>query len=143
MPIFEEGYTDRRDDSSPFVLSPFRAQLAHDLETVFVNLEEFGERRTVRVDGKTYQNIPILLDEGVEVPHKNPKVTRTDYSKGLNKGTVRLYCARSDLGGHLPEVGETVELESTKRQDFWIRYDVETSGCEEGMLTLLLKKVDE
>ena len=110
---------------------------------IFVNPDEFGERRTVRVDGETYQNIPILLDEGVEVPHKNYKVMRTDYSKGLNKGTVRLYCSRSDLGGHLPEVGETLELESTKRRGFWIKYDVEASGCEEGMLTILLKKVEE
>lgn len=124
-------------------MSPFRAQLERDIEMIFTSKEEFGESRAVRYAGKIYENISIVLDEGVEVPHKNYKVMRTDYSKGLVKGTARLYCSKAALGGRQPEVGETLELESQRRRGFWYKYTVEAGGCEEGLLTLLLKQVDE
>lgn len=151
MAIFEDW--DSRDGSSvvtdsknrPSVPQPttFRAQLEVDSQQVFLNLMEFGEERTLRVDGEVYEKVAVILDEGVTVPHKNYKVMKTDYSKGLMKDTVRLYCLRSDLGGRKPEVDEVMEIESDKRRGFWHKYTVEESRCEEGMLTLLLKKVDE
>lgn len=124
-------------------MSPFRAQLAVDSAEVFLNPDEFGESRTVRYDGEVYKDISILLDEGVSVPHHNYKIMKTDHSKGLMKDQARLYCQRSDLGGKQPEVDDVLEIESDKRRGFWHKYTVEASGCEEGMLTILLKKVDE
>lgn len=124
-------------------LSPFRAQLAADNAQVFLNAGEFGQTRTVRYDGEVYEDIDIVLDEGLEVTHHNYKIMKTDHSKGLLKDQVRLYCQRADLGGHLPEVEDVLELESAKRRGFWIKYEVELAKCEEGMLDLLLKKVDE
>lgn len=140
MPLFSaiSTYTPGADCKSMF-----RAQLEHDIEKIFTNPEEFGESRTVRYDGETYEDISIVLDEGVEIPHKNYKVMRTDYSKGLVKGTARLYCSKEALGGHQPEVGEAMAIESQRSRGFWHRYTVEESGCEEGMLTLFLKKVEE
>lgn len=137
MAVFEPGAYQ------PPELSAFRKQLEADSTGVFLNSDEFGQVRTVRYDGEVYENISIVLDEGVEVPHHNNKIMKTDHSKGLLKGQTRLYCQRADLGGHLPEVEDCLELESEKRQGFWIKYTVAESGCDEGMLNLLLKKVDE
>lgn len=124
-------------------VSPFRAQLAADNARVFLNPDEFGETRTVRYDNEVYEDISIVLDEGIETPHHNYKIMKTDHSKGLMKEQARLYCQRSDLGGKKPEVDDVLEIESDRRRGFWHKYTVAESGCEEGMLTLLLKKVDE
>ncbi len=124
-------------------MSPFREQLAADNAQVFLNLAEFGEARSVKYDGEVYKDVNVVLDEGLEVARNNIKLMKTDHSQGLYKGQVRMFCQRKALGGKLPEIGKSLEIESERHNGFWRKYTIEESGCDEGMLTLLLKRVSE
>ncbi len=137
MALFEPTARDGKP------LSPFREQLAADNAQVFLNPAEFGEARSVRYDGEVYKDVNVVLDEGLEAARNNITLMKTDHSQGLYKGQVRMFCQRKELGGKQPEIGKTLEIESERRNGFWRKYTIEESGCDEGMLTLLLKRVDE
>ena len=38
----------------------FQAWAERDIRSVFLNTEEMAERRTIRYDGVTYENIPVV-----------------------------------------------------------------------------------
>lgn len=123
--------------------SSFRAQLEADSLQVFLNPEEFGERRSVRYDGTVYEDIPVVLAEGGELERHNTRIMKTDHAQSLYKSKVRLFCRAADLGGKTPEFGAAVELESRKKNGFWLKYTVESAARDEGVVDLLLRKVDE
>jgi hypothetical protein len=123
--------------------SAFRALLERDNAEIFLNLEEFGERRTVRYDGESYEEIPVVLDEAMQTARYNIKHLKSDYGQGLHKGAVRLHCMRRDLGNKLPEQGMPLEIESERRNGFFRKYEILESRCDEGMLTVTLERVDE
>jgi hypothetical protein len=124
-------------------IGAFRRFLAKDNEVVFLNLKEFGENRTVRYDGTDYEEIPVVLDEIMQFARYDIKQMKTDHSQGLHKGSVRLHCRRSDLGGKLPEQGNSLSIESEKKNGFFRKYEILESRCDEGMLTVTLERVDE
>lgn len=123
--------------------SSFRAQLEADCLQVFLNPEEFGETRSVRCDGTVYEDVPVVLAESGELERHNTRIMKTDHAQGLYKGKTRLFCRVADLGGRTPEFGATVELESRKKNGFWIKYTVESAARDEGVADLLLRRVDE
>ena len=80
----------------------FKDMLTSDIHDVFLNLEEFAELRTVRYDGETYQDIPVVLEGPV---NEEREQLRDDHIQGLHRVSAVLHCAESDLGGKLPRQG--------------------------------------
>lgn len=121
----------------------FRQQLERDLTEVFLDLETFGESVTVRLEGEVFRDIPGVRDTDGGLGHNNTKRMRTDKSQGLSRWDETLYCAKAALGGRRPEPGQRVEIESRVRPGFFVRYTVEDSREDEGMLSIGLKRVDD
>ena len=42
-------------------MSGFKDMVADDVHAVFLNLDEFAQKRTIRYDGEEYQDIPIVF----------------------------------------------------------------------------------
>jgi hypothetical protein len=136
-----EDETAEEGEEEP--LSPFRACLARELGDAFLNLQEFGEKRTIRYDGVDYEDIPVVLDQTGLQNRYDIKQMKTDYSQGLLKSVTRLFCRQSDLDGQLPEEGMSLGIESLRQKGFFYRYTISTSALDEGMITLELKEIDE
>ena len=84
----------------------FKEQMREDM-SLFLNLEEFAELRTVRYDGETYQDIPVVLEGPV---NEEREQLRDDHVQGLHRVSAVLHCAESDLGGKLPRQGCPLQL---------------------------------
>ena len=42
----------------------FKDMLTDDIHNVFLNVDEFAEKRTVEYDGERYEDIPIIQGKG-------------------------------------------------------------------------------
>ena len=60
----------------------FKDMLTSDIHDVFLNLEEFAELRTVRYDGESYQDIPVVLEGPV---NEEREQLRDDHIQGLHR----------------------------------------------------------
>ncbi len=111
-------------------MSGFKDMVAADNINVFLNFEEFAEKRTVIYDGVTYDGpdhngIPIVLSG---LKEKDRRQLVSDHVQGLYLVSSVLHCAIEDLGGNQPEIRE---------------FYVASSVCEIGMLRIELEAIDE
>ncbi len=120
-------------------MKTFQDFLKGDLSRVFLNLDELAQRRTLRYDGETYRDIPVVLTGPEEQAHRQ---LRSDRAQGLYLVTAILHCAQADLGGALPEKGQRIHV-SDPESDFFREYYVASSSCELGMLHVELEELDE
>ena len=123
----------------------FKDCIAADVHGVFLNPDEFSERRTIIYDGETYEDTPVSVQEFEE--NDRPRVTApgsgrsgTDSASGLYLATHILYAAHSDFGGGIPEQGKHLKIKS-QDSDYFREYDIVSSGCEMGMLRIELRAV--
>lgn len=122
-------------------MSGFKDMVSLDNEKVFLNLEEFGEKRTVIYDGGTYQDISIILS-GLKEQDRNQ--TSSDHAQGLYRVTSELYLRVSDLGGRQPEKGQKIKINNKEGGGgFFRHFFVASSVCEMGMLLVELEGIDE
>lgn len=122
-------------------MSGFKDMVAEDVHSVFLNLDEFGEKRTIRYDGEEYANIPIVLSGAKEQARKQ---LQDDHVQGLYLVTTVLHCAVDDLGGNQPEKGMRVWINDREGGGgFFREFRVVTSVCEMGMLRVELEAIDE
>ena len=122
-------------------MSSFQEAVAQDVHGVFLNMEEFAQRRTVRYDGQEYQDIPIVLSDRKEEARRQ---LQSDHVQGLYRVSAVLYCARSDLGGNQPEQGARLSVNNREGGGGYFRsFYVAASGCEMGMLRVELEAMDE
>ena len=121
-------------------MSKFKEQVRRDIHKVFLNTSEFAEERTVRYDGETYEDIPIVLEGPVE---KEREQLKDDHVQGLHLVTATLYCAKEDLGGKLPKQGKTIEIATREGGKFFRKYFIAASACNMGMLHVELEELDE
>ena len=84
-------------------MSGFKDMVARDNFGVFLNCDEFAEKRTVKYDGATYEDIPIVLSG---LKEKDRRQLMSDHAQGLYIVSSVLHCALSDLGGVQPERGQ-------------------------------------
>ena len=77
-------------------MSGFKDMVARDNFGVFLNCDEFAEKRTVKYDGATYEDIPIVLSG---LKEKDRRQLMSDHAQGLYIVSSVLHCALSDLGG--------------------------------------------
>lgn len=122
-------------------MSSFKDMVAADNADVFLNLDEFAERRTIVYDGVTYQDIPIVLSG---LKEKDRRQLVSDHIQGLYLVSSILHCAESNLGGHQPEKGQRIRINDEEGGGgFFREFYVVSSVCEMGMLRVELGAVDE
>lgn len=115
--------------------------VAADNARVFLNLDEFAERRTIRYDGEEYQDIPIVLSG---LKEKDRRQLQSDHVQGLFLVASVLHCAAADLGGKQPEKGARLSINDREGSGgFFREFYVAASVCELGMLRVELEAVDE
>ena len=122
-------------------MSGFKDMVADDVHAVFLNLDEFAEKRTIRYDGEEYQDIPIVLS-GLEEQER--RQLQSDHVQGLYLVSSVLHCALSDLGGNQPEKGMRIQINNREGGGgFFREFYVASSVCEMGMLRVELEAIDE
>ncbi len=121
-------------------MSGFKDRVARDIHKVFLNVDRFAEKRTVRYDGEVYEDIPIVLTGPVD---KDREQLKDDHVQGLHLVTATLYCAKEDLGGKLPKQGKTIEIATREGGKFFKKYFIAASACSMGMLHVELEELDE
>lgn len=68
----------------------FKDMLADDIRDVFLNLDEFAEKRTVEYDGERYEDIPAVLSG---LKEKDRRQLMSDHVQGLYLVSSVLHCA--------------------------------------------------
>ena len=114
-------------------MSGFKDMVADDVHAVFLNLDEFAEKRTIRYDGEEHQDIPIVLS-GLKEQERRQLPVRPcsrDSTSCHPCSTVPL----SDLGGNQPEKGMRIQINNREGGGgFFREFYVASSVCEMGML---------
>lgn len=120
----------------------FKDMIGEDIANVFLNTDEFAEIRTVKYNGKVYEDIPIVLTKAKEM--KRP-VTVNDHAEGIHKVTATVHISLSDLNGVIPEQKQAICINDGEAlgKPFFRKYNILTSDCEMGMLVLELEAFDE
>ena len=72
-------------------MSNFKDMVIADNAKVFMNINEFAEKRTVIYDGVTYTDIPIVL-KGLKQEDRAQTVASGDHSQGIFLVSSVLHC---------------------------------------------------
>lgn len=122
-------------------MSGFKDMVARDTQAVFLNLDEFAEKRTIKYDGATYEDILIVL-AGLKEQDRRQLVS--DHAQGLYLVSSVLHCAIDDLGGNQPEKGQRIKINDEEGGGgFFREFYIASSVCEMGMLRVELEAIDE
>lgn len=122
-------------------MSGFKDMVVADNQSVFLNLGEFAEKRTIKYDGEVYEDIPIVL---TGMKEKDRRQLMRDHAQGLYLVSSVLHCAMSDLGGKQPEKGTRIKINDREGGGgFFREFYVAASVCEIGMLRVELEAIDE
>ena len=120
-------------------MSGFKDMVAADVKSVFLNADEFAEKRTIRYDGDTFVDVPIVLS-GLE--EKDRRQLVSDHVQGLFLVSTVLHCAVSDLNGKQPEKGMRIAINDCEGGGgFFREFYVASSTCEMGMLSVELEAI--
>ena len=119
----------------------FKDMVAADIHRVFLNPNEFAEKRTICYDGDIFADIPVVFS-GLEEKDRRQMVR--DHVQGLFLVSAVLHCAVSDLGGKQPEKGMRISINNREGGGgFFQEFYVASSICEMGMLRVELEAIDE
>ncbi|MCQ4735163.1 hypothetical protein [Anaerotruncus colihominis] len=122
-------------------MSGFKDMVTTDIHNVFLNTNEFAEKRTVEYDGERYVDIPIVLSG---LKEQERRQIQSDHVQGLYLVSAVLHCARSDLGGNQPEKGQRIRINGQEGGGgFFREFYVASSICELSMLRVELEAIDE
>lgn len=115
--------------------------VAGDNLTVFLNDNDFAEKRTIKYNGGTYVDIPVLI---TKLKEKDRRQLVTDHVEGLYLVTTVLHCSLDDIGGYLPEKGQRISINDQEGgEGYFYRYKVSSSGVSMGMVRAELEAYDE
>lgn len=118
----------------------FKDMVKADIHRTFLNIDEFGEKRTIVYDDESYADVPVVI---TGVKEKDRRVLVSDHVQGLYLAHCVLHCALSDVGGILPEKGMRIQISKSEGSSFFQEFRIGTSTLEMGMLRLELEAVDE
>lgn len=126
-------------------MSGFKDMLRADNTNVFMNLNEFAEKRTIIYDGVTYTDIPVVLTGRKEQDRAQlRKIRNDDYTQGLYLVSSVLHCKVSDLNDNQPEKGQRIKINHKEGGGgYFSEFYVISSVCEAGMLRVGLEAIDE
>ncbi len=85
----------------------FKEQLFRDINNVFINPEEFGEKHTV--DGR----IMNVIVDNAEIIERSKKQTESGRVDGVFAKQLLFYVSRSEFG-RLPAVGRMLDFDGKK-----------------------------
>lgn len=127
----------------------FKDMVAADIHKVFLNTDEFAEKRTIRYGydsgeyAEEYRDIPVIL-KGLTQKDRPVLISDGDKMQGLHLATDILICALSDLNGQQPEKGQRIAINDQEGGGgFFQEFYVAGSTCKMGMLRVELEAVDE
>ena len=127
-------------------MSGFKDMVAADIHSVFLNLKEFAEPRTIEYNGKRFEDIPIVMT-GLKEQDRRAMVLHSgvrDNVQGLYMVTSVLHCAIDDLGGKQPEKGQRIKINHEEGGGgFFSEFYVASSVNSMGMLRVELEAIDE
>ena len=115
----------------------FKDMVEADNLGVFLDPEFFGEKRNVRYDGTTYQEVPCLL---TQLEEKDRTTPMSDHVQGIYRVTAKFHCRLADIGEVKPEKGGKIYISD---DGFMQMYLVALSSCAMGMVRLELEALDE
>lgn len=132
----------------------FKDMVAEDIRNVFLNLDAFAEKRTIRYGydsgeyAEEYRDIPVVLSGLKEQDRRQmistgEPISISDHTQGLYMVSTILHCAREDLGGNQPEKGQRISINDEEGGGFFREFYVASSTCEQGMLRIELEAIDE
>ena len=116
---------------------------ADNLRT-FLDIETFGELRTIVYDGDTYdgddhEGIQCVISQLKEKDRVTPM---SDHEHGIYRVTAVFHCRLIDLDGEVPEKGRKFGIYDAG-SSFLRWYYVAQSQCDHGMIRLELEAFDE
>ena len=122
----------------------FRDMAEADNLRTFLDLETFGELRTVAFDGEVYsgedeKGIPVVISQMKE---QDRVTVMSDHEQGLYRVTAVFHCKLADIDGNLPEKGRKFGIYDPD-DGFLREYYVGQSSCDLGMVRLELEAIDE
>ena len=121
----------------------FRHWAERDIRSAFLNPAELAERRTIRYDGVTYEDIPVVVVGPREGKRSTVVQMQNDYGQGLFKRSVTIYCDERDLDGNKPEQGSMLYINEKQGGTFFHKHRVAESVTEMGIYCVKLEEVDE
>lgn len=118
----------------------FKDTVAADNMNVFMNPDEFAEKRTVIYDGVTYTDIPIILSG---LKEQDRKQLVTDHIEGLYLVTSVMHCAAEVMNNTLPKKDSLIKINSYEGSKYFNEFEVKSSVNEMGMFRVELGAIDE
>ena len=121
----------------------FRKCAERDIRAAFLNPGELAERRTIRYDGVTYEDIPLIEVGPKEGKRSSVVQMQHDFGQGLYKRSITIYCDERDLNGNKPEQGTMLSMNEREGGTFFHKFRVAESTTEMGVYRVKLEEVDE
>ena len=113
-------------------MSDFKAQVERDISAVFHNAEEFADLMEVEYNGKTYKDIPVVIDNEIA---KEREKARGDNSVGIFSFDVTAFMSFKDL--------KIVPRKETKIVIGGVTYNIVQVAFDVGEITLDLELLEE
>ena len=122
----------------------FKEMVEADNLRTFLDVNTFGEFRTVEFDGDVYsgedgKGIPVVISQMKE---QDRVTVMSDHEHGLYRVTAVFHCKLDDVGGNIPEKGRRFGIYDPDDR-FLREYYVAQSSCDHGMIRLELEAIDE
>lgn len=124
----------------------FKEMVEADNKSVFLNASEFADIHTVKYNGITYEDIPILLTKTKEMKRPITMVGEFhDHMEGVHLVTATAHIALKDMDGVIPEQKQMISISDGEALGvpFFQEFRIATSDCENGMIVLELEAYDE
>lgn len=127
----------------------FKDMVAADNLSVFMNVDEFADYRTIIYDEVTYDGADSYEGKGVPIvltglKEQDRTTLQSDHAQGLYRVNAVLHMRIDDLGGNQPEKGAKISINNQEGgggffREFYVAY----SDCEMGMLLVELEAFEE
>lgn len=130
----------------------FKDMVEADIHGVFLNLDEFAEKRNVWYDGVVYKDVPIVLHGLKEndrkrltsgVKEQGGRNSIADRVEGIYNEQRVAHVAVSDIGGVLPENGRQFRVSVSEGSNRYRSYRITASVLDMGMCRLELGVLTE
>lgn len=120
----------------------FKDTVKQDIQSIFLNCDEFAEAHTVKFNGDEYKDIPVVLEV---VKQSERQASASDHMEGIYSVTAKAYFDISNTDGKMPEQGKYFEIDDGEAvgETYFRRYRVVTAEDAMGMVCLELELFDE
>lgn len=116
----------------------FRDMVESDNLSVFANLEEYADERTIVYDDETYEDVPCVI---TKLKAQDRVIPSEDHAQGLYLVTAVVHFPLSSLDNVIPEKGGRIQIADDT--GFLRDYYIAQSACDIGMVRIELEAIDE